>query len=171
MVSQMMRAFRTAIEAEALNKNFMNKIKRLIARASEVEEATKKALLEVEALKKSQAEESVKLASTMSKIESLKKEVHLSKSEVASLTKWVETSNAHQKLTVEALDAANKENVAMKEQVGKLNSRVFGLVDEMETIKREAESIESEAEKDILPTSIWWKYAYIEVKEWIEANL
>lgn len=63
----------------------------------------------------------MKLASALSEIDSLKEEVHLSQSEVASLTKWVETFNDHQKLAVEALEMANKENITLKEHVRELD--------------------------------------------------
>lgn len=89
-----------------------------MTQAIEAEEAARKASVEVEALKKNQAEESMKLISSLAKIENLK-EVHLSQSEVASLTKWVETSDNHQRITAEALlELANKENASMKEQLG-----------------------------------------------------
>lgn len=61
MVSQTVRAFGTAIKAEALVKNLVNKNKGYMTHTSEVEEEAKKASIEVEALKKCQAEESVKL--------------------------------------------------------------------------------------------------------------
>lgn len=60
-----------------------------------VKEAAKVTLVEVEATKKSQAEKLMKLCSSLAKIESLKKDVHLSQSEVASLTKRVETSDTY----------------------------------------------------------------------------
>lgn len=55
MVSQTAKVFGTAIEAEALVKNLVNKNKGYLTRANKVEEATKKSKSEVEALKKSQA--------------------------------------------------------------------------------------------------------------------
>lgn len=63
------------------------------------------------------------------------------------LTKRVETSDAYQKLAAEALEVANKENVALKDRVGDLNSRVFDLIEEVEMGRREAESTRSKAEK------------------------
>lgn len=62
-------------------------------KVSHAEAATKKA--KVEALKKQKAKESLKLVYALTDIEDLKNEVHLSNSEVASLTKRVEISNAH----------------------------------------------------------------------------
>lgn len=50
----------------------------------------------------------MKLASVLVEIEHLEKEVHLSQSKVASMTKRVETLNVHQKLVAEALGKANK---------------------------------------------------------------
>lgn len=50
----------------------------------------------------------MKLASVLVEIEHLEKEVHLSQSKVASMTKRVETLNVHQKLAAEALGKANK---------------------------------------------------------------
>lgn len=55
----------------------------------------------------------MKLFSILAEIEILKK-VHLSQSEEASLTKWVETLDAHQKLAEEALERSNKENVVLR---------------------------------------------------------
>lgn len=101
----------------------------------------------VEALKKQQAEESVKLAYALAEIEILKNEVHLTQSEVASMTKRVETSNSHKKLVVKALEKANKENAVLKQWVGELSSNVYGLVEEMEIGTREAGSADSEVEK------------------------
>lgn len=48
-------------------------------------------------LKKQQIEEYMKFASTLVEIENLKKEVNLSQSKVTSMTKRVETFDAHQK--------------------------------------------------------------------------
>lgn len=59
----------------------------------------------------------------------------------------VETFGAHQKLAGEALVIANKENVYLKDQVGKLNFRVSGLTEEVEMVRKEVESAGSEAEK------------------------
>lgn len=50
-------------------------------------------------------------------------------------------------LTTEALEVANEENVYLKEQVEKLNSRVSSLIEEVKTVKKKAESVGSEAEK------------------------
>lgn len=55
----------------------------------------------------------MKLASTLVEIKHLKMEIHLFHSEVASMEKWVETSDAHQKLVAKALDRANKENATL----------------------------------------------------------
>lgn len=91
----MFTAFDIAIKVEALVKNLLNINKGFINQGSKVEEAAKMTLVEVEAKKKSHAEKSMKLCSSLSKIESLKKDVHLSQSEVASLTKRVETSDTY----------------------------------------------------------------------------
>lgn len=53
----------------------------------------------------------------------------------------------HQRIAAEALKLANKENAFLKEQLGELNSRISGLVEEVETTKMEAESIGNDAEK------------------------
>lgn len=182
MVSQKSRAFGTTIEVEALVKNLVNKNKGFMTWASEAEEATKKVLAEVKALKKGQDEEFVKFAFALAEIESLKEEVHLSQSEVTSLTKRVEIFDAYQKLAVEALETANKEDVALKEQVEKLNSRTFVLVEEVEISMREAESARNEAEKRYMANFCLMEayqsfgayrrmYAYTKVVEWIKANL
>lgn len=76
MVSQTARAFSTAIEADALVINLMNKNKEYTTWATKIVEAARKASAEVETLKKNQVEESMKLASTLVEIESLKK-VHV----------------------------------------------------------------------------------------------
>lgn len=41
--------------------------------------------------------------------EELKRETHLCKAEVAALTKWIENSDAPQKIASSALEVANKE--------------------------------------------------------------
>lgn len=133
-------------------------------------------------MKKGQDEEFVKFAFALAEIESLKEEVHLSQSEVTSLTKQVEIFDAYQKLAVEALETANKEDVALKEQVEKLNSRTFVLVEEVEISMREAESAGNEAEKRYMANFCLMEayqsfgayrrmYAYTKVVKWIKANL
>lgn len=59
------------------------------------EEVDKKAKVKAEVIRKRHAEESMKLASTLVETENLMNEVHLSQSELASLTKRVNTSDAH----------------------------------------------------------------------------
>lgn len=98
----------------------------------------RKVSVEMESLKKNQVEESMKLDSILTEIEDLKKKVHLSQSEVASLTKQVKSSDVHQRLPAEALELANIENIALKEQVGELNSQISGLVKEMEVARKKA---------------------------------
>lgn len=68
----------------------------------------------------------MKLAFALVGIENLKKKAHLSQSEVASLTKQMETSDAHKKLAIKALERSNKENAAWES----LNSKVVGLTEE-----------------------------------------
>lgn len=109
-----------------------------MTRVTEAEETAKKVSVEMESLKKNQVEELMKLDSILTKIEDLKKEVHLSQSEVASLTKQVESPDVHQRLPTEALELANIENIALKEQVGELNSQISGLVKEMEVARKKA---------------------------------
>lgn len=62
-----------------------------------------------------QAKDATKLDSTLAIIEALNREVHKFHCEVASLTKKMETSNNHQKLTVEALEKANLELAGLKD--------------------------------------------------------
>lgn len=147
MVSQTTRAFGIAIEAKAFIKNLMNKDKGYLTQAIEVKETAKKASSEVEALKKSQVEESIKLASALAKIENLNKEVHLSQSKVASLTKRVETSDNRQRIATEALELINKEKASPKEQVEEPNFYISSLVEEVETVRREAESTGNKVNK------------------------
>lgn len=71
----------------------------------------------------------MKLTSILAEIENLKKEIHLSQSEVFSLTKQVKTLDTYQKLAIEALERSNKENVTLKQREEELNSRVPGLVE------------------------------------------
>lgn len=58
-------------------------------------------------LKAKQSEDAAKLESTLSQIKALKKVAYESQYEVVTLTKKVETSNNHQKLTSETLEQAN----------------------------------------------------------------
>lgn len=59
----------------------------------------------------------------------------------------METSDTHQRLVVKDLEEANKENVALKEHVREVNSRVSDLTEEVETIRKDVKSTSSEAEK------------------------
>lgn len=54
----------------------------------------------------------MKLAFAVVEIEILEKKVHISKIDVTSMTKWVETSKAYLNLATEALEKANTENAA-----------------------------------------------------------
>lgn len=69
---------------------------------------------DVEAVKVQQALEAVKLASALAEIDNLKKEVRIFQSEVASLTKWVETFDTHQKINVETMEISSKNNASLK---------------------------------------------------------
>lgn len=63
------------------------------------------------------------------------------------MTRRVENSDAHQMLVAEALEAAIKENVVLKDRVRELDSRVSGLIEELEMTRKEAESVSSGAKK------------------------
>lgn len=102
-------AFGVAIEVEALFKNTENKNKDNANKDSRVDEIAKKATAEIEALKKQQIKESAKLTFALAKIKNLKSEVCSSQSEVASMTKRMETSDAHHILARNAREKANKE--------------------------------------------------------------
>ncbi|XP_022866780.1 muscle M-line assembly protein unc-89-like, partial [Olea europaea var. sylvestris] len=77
------------------------------ALAASLAEELKAAKSEAEEAKAQKVEELAKLESVLAQIEVLKKEVYESRCEVASLTKKVEVSNEHQKVTTEALEKAN----------------------------------------------------------------
>lgn len=102
-------AFGVAIEVEALFKNTQSKNKDNADKDSRVDEVAKKATAEIEALKKQLIKESVKLTFALAKIKNLKSEVCSSQSEVASMTKRMETSDAHHILARNAREKANKE--------------------------------------------------------------
>jgi chromosome segregation ATPase len=181
MVAQASRCFGMAMEVEALFKTLQKKNREFVSKASQAEEQANKSKAEVEASKKKEAEESAKLASALAEIEALKKEVHLSQSEVASLTKRVETSDAHQKIAAEALERANKEKEGLTGEVKELTSQFSKLREEIEGVRSEAERSKAEAEDHFLANfhltekyqqfALYWRrYAYTEVVEWIEVH-
>lgn len=97
------------------------------------------------------------------------------------MKKQVETFDAHQKLAVEALERANKENIALKQQVGELDSRISRLTEEVETIRKEIESAYSYVEEWYIANFHFMeayqsfvkyrqRYAYTEMVEQIEVH-
>lgn len=91
----------------------------------------------------------------------------------------VETS--YLRLVAKALEAGNNKNVALKEQVGELDSKILGLMEKTKTSRKEAESTGSEAEKCYIANfyltkayqsfaKYWRRYAYTEVVEWSKTN-
>lgn len=124
-------AFGVSIKVEALFKNLQNKNRDFASQTFKVEEEAKKSKAEVNVLKKQQVEESVKLAFAVVEIEILEKKVHISKIDVTSMTKWVETSKAYLNLATEALEKANTENAAPRQQDEELNSKISGLMEEV----------------------------------------
>lgn len=70
---------------------------------------------EAEMMKAQLFEDAAKLDSALAEIEELKRKVHETQYEVGSLTKKVETSSNHLKLTAEALEKTNLQLLGVKE--------------------------------------------------------
>lgn len=95
---------------------------------------------------------------------------------VAFLTKKVEVSNDHQKVTAEALEKANLELAKAQDAYKFLDGQIKWHVDELAKAKEEANLVREEAIKDYIANfhnieeykgfSIYWRnYAYAEMME------
>lgn len=99
LVSQSTRAFGMALQCQVTLANIQTRNKASVDKSASIEEEIKTLRAKVVAMKAENIEDVAKFVSTLAKINALKKEVHKSQCEVTSLTKKVETSNNHQKLT------------------------------------------------------------------------
>ncbi|XP_022856961.1 uncharacterized protein LOC111378026 [Olea europaea var. sylvestris] len=107
LVSQSARTFGLALECREALSEFQTRTHASEGKAASLVEEVKAAKAEAEEIKAQRAEEAAKLESALTQIEALKREVYESQCEVASLTKKVEVSNEHQKVTAEVLEQAN----------------------------------------------------------------
>lgn len=107
IVNQTARAFGATTEAQALFKNLQGKNNDSANKVSRAEEEATKTRSEAEEAKRLCSKESAKLTSALTKIKSLRKEVRTCQSEVASMTRRVETSDAHQRIASKALKRIN----------------------------------------------------------------
>lgn len=109
LISQTARAFGVALKCQVVLTDILSRNKSSMDKLVAVEEEMKKikADADVEKVKAKQSEDAAKLESTLSQIKALKKVAYESQYEVVTLTKKVETSNNHQKLTSETLEQAN----------------------------------------------------------------
>lgn len=92
----------------------------------------------------------------------------------------METSDAYQKLVAKALEKANKETASLEYEMGELSLRVSSLTEEEKMMMKEAQSIDSKAQKYYIANfhligipkfcNILVEYAFIVVVEWIEVN-
>ncbi|XP_022895385.1 uncharacterized protein LOC111409586 [Olea europaea var. sylvestris] len=106
LVSQSARTFGLALECREALSEFQTRTHASEGKAASLVEEVKAAKAEAEEIKAQRAEEAAKLESALTQIEALKREVYESQCKVASLTKKVEVSNEHQKVTAEALEQA-----------------------------------------------------------------
>lgn len=131
---------------------------------------------EAEEARAQKLEEMAKLESALVQIEALKKEVHESQYEVASLTKKVEVSNEHQKVTVEAMEKANLSLTGAQEAYHFLETQIKWYVDDASHAREEAQQAREEAVREYIANfhnteehksfnAYWRNFAYAEVME------
>ncbi|XP_022872417.1 uncharacterized protein LOC111391430 [Olea europaea var. sylvestris] len=107
LVSQRVRTFGLALEYREALSDFQTRTQSSEEKTASLAEELKAARAEAKEVRAQKLEELTKLESALAQIEALKKEVYESQCEVTSLTKKVEVSNEHQKVTAEALEKAN----------------------------------------------------------------
>ncbi|XP_022890577.1 uncharacterized protein LOC111405776 [Olea europaea var. sylvestris] len=136
-------------------------------------EEVKVSRVEAEEARGQKLEEMAKLESALAQIEALKKEVHESQCEMASLTKKVEVSNEHQKVTVEALEKANLSLVGAQESNRFLETQLKWYVDDASHAREEAQLAREEAVQEYVGnfhntdeyksfSAYWRNFAYAE---------
>ncbi|XP_022863888.1 axoneme-associated protein mst101(2)-like [Olea europaea var. sylvestris] len=146
-----------------------------LTRALEV----KGAKAEAEEAKSQKVEEAAKLESALAQIEALKKEVYELRYEVASLTKKVEVSNEHQKVTTEALEKANLFVAGARDAYQFLEGQAKWYMNDTSVVREEARTVGEEAVKEYITnfhtteeyksfSAYWRNFAYAEVLERVE---
>ncbi|XP_022850772.1 uncharacterized protein LOC111372622 [Olea europaea var. sylvestris] len=145
-------------------------------KAASLAEEVKAAKAEAEEAKAQKVEEAVKLESALAQIEALKKEVYESLCEVASLTKKVEVSSDHQKVTVKALEKANPSFAGARDAYQFLEGQEKWYMNDASVAREEARTAREEAVKEYITnfhtteeyksfSSYWRNFAYAEVLE------
>ncbi|XP_022845289.1 uncharacterized protein LOC111368283 [Olea europaea var. sylvestris] len=143
LVSQSIRTFGLALECREALSDFQTRTQSSEEKTASLTEELKAAKAEAEEVRAQKLEELAKLESALAQIEALKKEVHESRCEVAFLTKKVEVSNEHQKVTAEALEKANLSLVGAQEANRFLETQLKWYVDDASHAREEAQQIEA----------------------------
>ncbi|XP_022843376.1 uncharacterized protein LOC111366926 [Olea europaea var. sylvestris] len=169
LVSQSVRTFSLALECREALSDFQTRTQSSEEKTASLAKELKAARAEAEEARAPKLEEMVKLESALAQIEALKKEVHESQYEVASLTKKVEVSNEHQKVTAEALEKANLSLVGAQEANRFLETQLKWYVDDASHDREEAvqEYVANfhNTEEYKSFSAYWRNFAYAEVME------
>ncbi|XP_022871083.1 uncharacterized protein LOC111390297 [Olea europaea var. sylvestris] len=176
LLSQSIRTFGLALECREALSDFQTRTRSSGEKTASLAEELKAAKVEVEEARAQKLEEMTKLESALAQIEALKKEVHESQREVTSLTKKVEVSNEHQKVTAEALEKANLSLTGAQEAYHFLETQVKWYVDGASHAREEAQQAREEAVQEYVAnfhntdeyksfSTYWRNFAYAEVME------
>ncbi|XP_022894769.1 axoneme-associated protein mst101(2)-like [Olea europaea var. sylvestris] len=175
-VSQSARTFGLALKCREALSEFQTKTHASEGKAASLADEVKAAKAEAEEAKAQRVEEAAKLESALVQIEALKREVYESQCEVASLTKKVEVSNEHQKVTAEALEQANLSLAGARDAYQFLEGQAKWYMNDASVAREEARTAAEEAVKAYIAnfhtteeyksfSAYWRNFAYAEVLE------
>ncbi|XP_022862709.1 uncharacterized protein LOC111382907 [Olea europaea var. sylvestris] len=176
LVSQSARTFGLALECREALSEFQTRTHASEGKTASLVEEVKAAKAEAEEIKAQRAEEAAKLESALTQIEALKREVYESQCEVASLTKKVEVSNEHQKVTAEALEQANLALAGARDANQFLEGQAKWYMNDASVAREEARNAAEEAVRAYIAnfhtteeyksfSAYWRNFAYAEVLE------
>ncbi|XP_022853416.1 uncharacterized protein LOC111374888 [Olea europaea var. sylvestris] len=176
LVSQSARTFGLALECREALSEFQTRTHASEGKAFSLAEEVKVAKAEAEEAKAQTVEEAAKLESALGQIEALKREVYESQCEVASLTKKVEVSNEHQKVTAEALEQANLSLAGARDAYQFLEGQAKWYMNDASVAREEARTAAEGVVKAYIAnfhtteeyksfSKYWRNFAYAEVLE------
>ncbi|XP_022852184.1 axoneme-associated protein mst101(2)-like [Olea europaea var. sylvestris] len=176
LVSQSVRTFGLVLECKEALSEFQIRTQASEGKNASLAEEVKAAKAEAEEAKAQRVEEATKLESALAQIEALKKEVYESQYEVASLTKKVEVSNEHQKVTAEALEKTNLSLAGAQDAYQFLEGQAKWYMNDASVVRDEARTAREEVVKEYIAnfhtteeyksfSSYWRNFAYAEVLE------
>ncbi|XP_022888758.1 uncharacterized protein LOC111404209 [Olea europaea var. sylvestris] len=179
LVSQSVRTFGLTLECREALTDFQTRTTTSERKTASLAEELKAARAEAEVCRAEKLEESAKLESALAQIEALKREVHESWCKVASLTKKVEVSKDHQKMTAEALEKANRELAGAQDSYKYIEGQIKWYVDDVTHAREEAQNARKDVVKDYIANfhnteeyqsfnTYWRNFAYAEVMEQAE---